>query len=305
MKLSIFLITVISTAWAQTKNVERSVRNPQGQIKYDEIDGSRVNLKYITPGNQWQLANAQRPQRAEGGSSHHLRQTQQTTAPQYRAPAPQPQSQKAQQQVKTPQYYSYKPYSAVPGHIRQLIDSVYQPQVPYVDPSSFLYGGGYAPPQQPAPSASEIPQAAYQQPSARYQSIDPQRYNDRTERQDRVAYKEDYEQQQQEQQQQQQQQQQVATSPFGTLPEPPTPILYLDKNMPTEIKQLLQYQAQIPYDVTANRIQYTPKNIFIPKPLSDDAKGPHYYRSKVYYPSDENVDAEYSQDQPIDEGQSH
>lgn len=203
----------------------------------------------------------------------------------------------------------------MPGHIRQLIDSVYQPQVPYVDPSSFLYGGGYASPQQPAPSASEIPQAAYQQPSAseipqaayqqpsaRYQSIDPQRYNDRTERQDRVVYKEDYEQQQQEQQQQQQQ---VATLPFGTLPEPPTPILYLDKNMPTEIKQLLQYQAQIPYDVTANRIQYTPKNIFIPKPLSEDAKGPHYYRSKVYYPSDENVDAEYSQDKPIDEGQSH
>lgn len=191
----------------------------------------------------------------------------------------------------------------MPGHIRQLIDSVYQPQAPYVDPSSFLYGGGYASPQQPAPSASEIPQAAYLQPSAKYQSIDPQRYNnnDRIERQDGVVYRtEDYEQQQQEQQQQQQ----VATLPIGTLPDPPTPTLYLDRNMPTEIKQLLQYQAQIPYDVTANRIQYTPKNVFIPKPLSDDVKGPHYYRSKVYYPND-NVDAEYSQDKPIDEAQSH
>ncbi|CAL1677093.1 unnamed protein product [Lasius platythorax] len=297
MRLPIFLIAIISTAWAQTKNIERTVRAPQGQVKYDEIDGSRVNWKYITPENQWrsQLANAQRSQRAEGGSSLHLRQTQQA-APQHRAPAPQPQSQEIQQ-VQTPQYYSYKPYSAVPGHIRQLIESTYQPQAPYVDPASFLYGGGYAP-QQPAPAASEVPEAAYLQPSARYQTIDPQGYNDRIERQDRVVYKEDYEQQQQEQQQ-------VATSPLGTLPEPPAPTLYLDKNMPTEIKQLLQYQAQIPYDVTANRIQYRPKSIFIPKPLSDDVKGPYYYRSKVYYTNDDNVDAEYSQDKPVDEGQGH
>lgn len=73
--------------------------------------------------------------------------------------------------------------------------------------------------------------------------------------------------------------------------------------MPTELKQLLQYQAQIPYDVTANRIQYRPKNIFVPKPLDDDVKGPYYYRSKIYYTDEDNVDAEYSQNKPVDEGQ--
>jgi len=76
--------------------------------------------------------------------------------------------------------------------------------------------------------------------------------------------------------------------------------------MPTEIKQLLQYQAQIPYDVTANRIQYTPKSVFIPKPLTDDVKGLYYYRSKVYYPNEDGVEnTEYSaQDyKPVDEQQ--
>ncbi|KAL6439631.1 hypothetical protein ACFW04_004018 [Cataglyphis niger] len=303
MKLSILLIAVISTAWAQTRNLERPFRVPEGrQVKYDEIDGSRINWKYVTSENQLrpQVANAERAQ-AGGGSSHHFRQTAQQTAP--RQHAPQPQSQLIKQ---TPQYYSYKPYSAVPGHIRQLINSVYQPQAPYVDPASFLYGGGYASPQQPAPAASEIPQVAYLQTATRYQSIDPQSYDNRVERQNRVIYKEDYDQQQQQQQQQQLQvQQQVATFPIGTLPDPPAPTLYLDKNMPTEIKQLLQYQAQIPYDVTANRIQYRPKSIFIPKPLSDNEKGPNYYRSKIYYTNDDNVDAEYSQSNPINEGQRH
>ncbi|XP_029673883.1 uncharacterized protein LOC115242020 [Formica exsecta] len=113
----------------------------------------------------------------------------------------------------------------------------------------------------------------------------------------------------QQQQQQQQQQgkghQQVVTLPIETLPDPPAPTLYLDKNMPTEIKQLLQYQAQIPYVVTANRIQYRPKSIFIPKPLSDNEKELNYYRSKVYYTDDENIDAEYSQNNPIDKDQRH
>lgn len=38
--LQILLIAVVSTAWAQTKDVERPVRAPQGQqIKYADIDG--------------------------------------------------------------------------------------------------------------------------------------------------------------------------------------------------------------------------------------------------------------------------
>ncbi|XP_011879548.1 PREDICTED: GATA zinc finger domain-containing protein 10-like [Vollenhovia emeryi] len=318
MKLPILLIVVISIAWAKAaENVGRSARAPQGQSKYAD-SGTRINWEYLAPQSQLrsQRANAQRYQRAEGGSPHRLRQAQ---APQHRTQPPQPQAQQAQQ-APGPQYYSYKPYSAVPDHIRQLIDSVYQPQAPYVDPTSFIYGGNHfaAAPQQreqqPAPAASEVPRGAYLQPSARYQSIDPQHFQQaqprydyserRVERQDRVAYKEDYEQQQQQQQQQQQEQQQVVF-PYASLPESPLPVLYLDKNMPTEIKQLLKYQAQIPYDVTANRIQYNPKNIFIPKPLPDDVKGTYYYRSKVYYPNDESVDAEYPRDKPVDEEQRH
>ncbi|KYQ58085.1 hypothetical protein ALC60_03137 [Trachymyrmex zeteki] len=298
MKLPILFIAVISIAWVKTENVGRSVRAPQEQIKYADSDDSRINSEYLAL--QSQLANAQRSQRAEGGSPLRLRQAQQPARPQ---------PQQTQQQAQGPQYYSYKPYSAVPSHIKQLIDSVYQPQAPYVDPTSFIYGGNYfaAAPQQreqPAPAASEYPRGAYLQPTERYQSIDPQKeqpryeYSDRrVERQDRVAYKEDYEQQQQQQQQQEQQQQPV--------PESPMPTLYLDRNMPTEIKELLKYQAQIPYDLTANRIQYTPKSIFVPKPLSDDVKGSYYYRSKIYYPSNDNVDAEYSQNKPVQEEQRH
>ncbi|XP_020287066.1 GATA zinc finger domain-containing protein 10-like [Pseudomyrmex gracilis] len=317
MKLAILFIAVASTAWAQTqKNVERPIRAPQRQIKYSELDGSKVNWRYVAPQTQW------RSQRAEGGSSLRLRQTQQEAPQQHRTPAPQPQQQQVQQlQPISPQQF-YRPYSSVPTHIKQLIETTYQSQAPYVDPSSFLYNTNYVAPeqyqqqQQPAQAASELPYSAYLRPSERYQSIDPQaaqsaynEYNERrVERQDRILYRDNYEQQQQQQQQQEQQQQQqqqqpiyqIARSPLAAVPEPPAPVLYLDKNMPSEIKQLLQYQAQIPYDVTANRIQYTPKNVFIPQPLSDDVKGPYYYRSKVYYAND-NVEPKYSQDKPVEE----
>ncbi|XP_026825400.1 adenylate cyclase, terminal-differentiation specific, partial [Ooceraea biroi] len=313
--LQILFAAVVSTAWAETKNIERPVRAPQGQIRYD-TDATRADWKYLTPQEQWRsrvVGNIQRIQRAESG--HRQRQNQRAVPHQQqqqqqqlqRVQSPQP-VQQAQQQVPGPQYYSYKPYTAVPSHIKELIQSAYQPQPPYIDPSSFLYSSYVAPQQyeqqQPASAASELPQAAYQKPSARYQSIDPRRvqsrreYSDRrVERQDRV-YGDEYA-----QQQQQQEQQQV---PIGTMPEPPLPTLYLDRNMPSAIKQLLQYQAQIPYDVTANRIQYTPKNVFIPRPLADDAKGPYYYRSKVYYPNEGGEEADYPQDhKPVDEQQRH
>lgn len=299
------------------------------------VAGSRVNWKYFAPeNNQWRPhapANAQRSQRAEGGSPHRLRQAQKA---QY-VPAPQaPPKEQLQQLTYAQRQQYYRPYSAVPSHIKQLIEQNYQPQPPYVDPTSFLYSSSFAVPQQHqqplalqqhqqqpapqqhqqqlAPAASEIPRAAYLQPTLRYQSIDQRKthprleYSDRrVERQDKVVYNQDYEQQQQQQQQEPQQTHQVAL-PIGTMPEPPLPTLYLDRNMPTEIKQLLQYQAQIPYDVIANRIQYRPKSVFVPKPLSDDVKGPYYYRSKVYYMNDDNVDeAEYPQDKPVDEEQRH
>lgn len=255
------------------------------------------------------MENVQRHQRAEGNSPQRPRQAQraqhaggpQQAQPQREQLRPIPQSIQNQQ--------FYRPYTAVPTHIKQLIAQNYQPQAPYVDPTSFLYSSSFAAPQQyeqqPASAASDLPRAAYLQPSARYQSIDPRKpqprldYSDRrVERQEDVVYKDNYE-----QQQQQQQHQQVAL--LVEMPEPPLPTIYLDKNMPSELKQLLQYQAQIPYDVTANRIQYTPKNVFIPKPLSDDVKGPYYYRSKVYYMDDDNIEEDYPQHKPVEEKQRH
>ncbi|XP_011147713.1 putative mediator of RNA polymerase II transcription subunit 26 [Harpegnathos saltator] len=330
MRLPILLVAVMSAAWAETRNAERPVRAPQGQVKYGDIDGSRIDWKYVAPQQQWRphLANAQRPQRAEGGSPHRPRQAQRG---QQHAAAPAQQSQPQQLLQPVPQSIQnqqfYRPYSAVPSHIKQLIEQNYQPQPPYVDPTSFFYSSTYVAPQQheqqqPAPAASELPRAAYLQPSARYQSIDQRRaqprfdysVDKRVERQDQVVYKDNYEQQQhqlaqQQQQQLAQQQQQQQQHPLAlsanTVPEPPLPTIYLDRNMPSELKQLLQFQAQIPYDVTANRIQYTPKSIFIPKPLSDDVKGPYYYRSKVYYMDEVDAEEEQQQSKPADEEQRH
>lgn len=39
IRLQILLVVVISTAWAETTNVERPVRAPQRQVKYDDVDG--------------------------------------------------------------------------------------------------------------------------------------------------------------------------------------------------------------------------------------------------------------------------
>lgn len=86
----------------------------------------------------------------------------------------------------------------------------------------------------------------------------------------------------QEQQQEEQQPQ---------YPQYPIPKLQFDKNMPMEIQQLLQYQAQIPYDVIANRIYYKPKSIFVPQPIPEDVKGPYNYRSQIIF-LDGNGEAE-------------
>lgn len=56
--------------------------------------------------------------------------------------------------------------------------------------------------------------------------------------------------------------------------------------MPSLIQQLLNLQAQIPYYVIANRINYKPKKMFIPKPISEDEKSAYTYRSKIYYMRD-------------------
>ncbi|XP_051156005.1 myb-like protein Q isoform X2 [Leptopilina boulardi] len=70
--------------------------------------------------------------------------------------------------------------------------------------------------------------------------------------------------------------------------------------MPTLIQQLLNLQAQIPYYVIANRINYKPKKMFIPKPIAEDDKGAYTYRSKVYYMRDDDNNNEENENKSVD-----
>lgn len=116
----------------------------------------------------------------------------------------------------------------------------------------------------------------------------------------RIVYKGSYEQQQQEEPRVEQ----IAV-PVERLPSPIPQKLVIDKNMPIQIQQLLQYQARLPYEVIANSITYKPKSLFVPKPIPVDGKGPYQYRSKVYYVNNEQYDDEFHSTKPVQENQRH
>ncbi|KAI4496630.1 hypothetical protein M0804_000440 [Polistes exclamans] len=338
MILSVFILTLASTVvLAQTDNSTRSIRAPQAaQINYDDPNGSKVNWKFYAPYNQQRthLENPQRTQRAE---------TSLTQAQIPSAPSQQHHQQRLVQSHHQPTPISnlvstqpeYKSYASVPIHIKELILQTYQPQRPYVDPSSFIYQQSeqLSPTKQTNSRADISHSNQYESPARKYQTIDDNRsastnfdYNHDglpKSSQERIDFKSDYDQhtqnteqfqhqqeqiqQQQAQIQQQQQQQQHIigiTVPVETMPVQPAPKLVIDKNMPQEIQQLLHYQAQIPYDVIANRITYRPKTLFIPKPIPDDSKGSYYYKSKIYFMKDDNID-EIENTKPVEENQHH
>ncbi|XP_066594031.1 uncharacterized protein DDB_G0290301-like isoform X2 [Prorops nasuta] len=199
---------------------------------------------------------------------------------------------------------TYRPYSDVPSHIKQLLVRTYEPQKPYVDPSAFIYSNI-----QQQPVQQESSRAAHQfeteapryKESFRSESSQASRPaslrsydNGLSQQQSRIQYRTDFEFPNRNQQQSELRQfhrpTQVDQQVHNQLPFVPAPKLNLDKNMPTEIQQLLQFQAQIPYDVIANRIYYKPKTLFIPRPLSEDAKASHSYRSEVIYLNDGEID---------------
>ena len=193
----------------------------------------------------------------------------------------------------------------VPTHIKQLILEMYEPQGPYVDPSVYIYQAHRQEPEEEQKqqnaeeqeeSAQATSQAQYDTAQVEYEPKYPTKYHNKA-KYGYIQYKDEQptvaesaapqygavperkeyvaeEQQQQQQQQQQPQQQQSA----------------VDDGMPKELHQLLNLQAQIPYHVIANRIFYKPKSIFVPKPFTDELKGPYKYRSKVYYVKDDDVD---------------
>ncbi|KAG7213069.1 hypothetical protein KM043_002399 [Ampulex compressa] len=350
MELRIVLLAFVTAAIAEEVKIGRLPRAPQGQIRYNDPDGTKVNWKFFAPQTQWQehLENSQRAQRAEASQSQHTQvqahqqphqQAQQQAYQQiqqqayqpahqpayqqahhqsHQQPQPQPQTVQPQPAQAQPQIHpnfnqiQYQPYSAVPSQIKQLISQTYAPQKAYVDPSSLIYDSHYFAPQQyEQQSASAIAEVAHQL-APEYQGehkLQARRdYLGKGEQQGAIEYREEYEQQPQQQQHQHQQQapehhqsQQQVLLPVET----PLPRLILDKGMPSEIQQLLQYQSRIPYDVIANRIQYKPRAFFVPKPLPEDAKGPYNYRSKVYYVNDEEVESDYQPRKPVEENQRH
>ncbi|XP_015437580.1 PREDICTED: mediator of RNA polymerase II transcription subunit 15-like [Dufourea novaeangliae] len=203
-----------------------------------------------------------------------------------------------------PNQLQYKPLSNAPSHVKQLLFNHFKPQRPYVDPSAFLQTTNYAIPQQVDQQPANAELSHYGQLSENYEQSEQQKirreYSDRG-LQGRIVYKDDY----QQPEQQQSPEVQYVPVPIEKLPIPPPSKLTFDKNMPPEIQQLLQFQAQIPYDVIANSISYKPKSLFVPKPLPPDTPGPYQYRSKVYYVNNDQYEPEYETSKPVQEDQRH
>ncbi|XP_076656107.1 uncharacterized protein LOC143360840 [Halictus rubicundus] len=212
----------------------------------------------------------------------------------------------AQAQAHQEPVQQYRPLSEGPAYLKQLLLESFKPQRPYADPSAFLYTTNFAVPQPRDQQPANAELSHYEQPSESYEQ--PEQLKTRREYTDsglqgKIVYKDDYKQQEQ----QQSPQVQYVQVPIEKIPNPSPPRLVFDKSMPPEIRQLLQYQAQLPYDVTANSITYKPKTLFIPKPLPSDASGPYQYRSKVYYVNDDRYDQvpEFETAKPVQEEQRH
>ncbi|XP_078033017.1 uncharacterized protein LOC144467899 [Augochlora pura] len=201
-----------------------------------------------------------------------------------------------------PNQLQYKPLSAGPAYVKQLLLENFKPQRPYADPSAFLYTTNYVGPQQRDQQSANAELSHYEQQSYE-QPEQPKTRREFSGRglQGRIVYKDDYKRQDQ----QESPQLQYVQVPIEKIPTPPAPTLLLDKNMPPEIRQLLQFQAQLPYDVIANSITYKPKSLFIPKPLPPDASGSYHYRSKVYYANDDQFEPEFETTKPVQEEQRH
>ncbi|XP_017753099.1 PREDICTED: putative uncharacterized protein DDB_G0271606 [Eufriesea mexicana] len=340
MKLRVLLIALISTALAEEQTEKRSARSPQAQIKYNDPNGLKVNWKYFAPPSQWRpyLQNpesSQQPQQdhphpsglsqeqlqsqlvqVEGDTLEHRSFEQHQTEPeaqqvpnqiQYRTYVqPQPVESQSDATQPDPNQIQYSNYQdPAPSHAKQVILQNFKPQNAHPDQSYNSYPTGIAAPQQYNQQPANAGLAQYDQSLENYEQEEQQKsrreYPDRS-LQGRIVYKSDYEEQQQ---QQQQPQLDRIPVPIERLPSPIPHKLVIDKNMPMEIRQLLQYQARLPYEVIANSISYKPKSVFVPKPLPAETKGPYNYRSKVYYVNDDQYETDYGTSKPVEENHRH
>lgn len=173
----------------------------------------------------------------------------------------------------------YKPFSQVPQHLKQLLTQSYEMQFPHVDPDAFLHQvpeyswGEVIHPKSQSQSQTQSPKMVAMD---RREKIKPNFRGSEDENQ----------------------------SPARPMSHSPMPMrLNFDKSVPIEIQQLLNFQAQIPYNVIANHIVYKPEKPFVPEPLPMDDNEPYKYRSKIYYAVMTNGEEKksFTEDQTHDE----
>lgn len=192
-------------------------------------------------------------------------------------------------------------YSNAPSQAKQVILEDFKPQSIHPDSASFAYPSNAPIAQQydQQPANAGISQYEHENYEQEEQHKSRRDYADRS-LQGKIVYKEDYE-----QREQQEPQVEHISVPVERLPPPIPQKLVIDKNMPMEIQQLLQYQARLPYEVIANTISYKPKSLFVPKPFPAETKGPYRYRSKVYYVNNDQYEGDYGTTKPVEESQRH
>ncbi|XP_015590312.1 uncharacterized protein LOC107265399 [Cephus cinctus] len=283
MNLRVLLLTLVSMCLAQDVVTGRFSRSPESHIQYSDPNGLKVNWKLYAPYTQWKshLEKPQRAQRAETGTIHPTSNHQ-----------VQPIKNEVLQNKVEAEQVQYKPYFAVPTHIKELIVRAYKPHGAYIDPEAFIYKTH---PQNLAPVYDQSA-VAQSQSSQTHQDDIKQSAAYKPKAQEYIIFGGKIEKQEKNDNAQNHQEAKVPYSSLMSAPQPVVSMAHLDysKNMPVEIQRLLHYQAQLPYNVIANHILYQPKSIFIPKPLAEQEKGPYQYRSKVYVLKNNQADVDPS-----------
>ncbi|XP_058789153.1 uncharacterized protein LOC131663079 [Phymastichus coffea] len=320
MKSLLVVALLISTCLAEKKESAqpRLARAPQGHIQYSDPDGLKVSWKLYSPHSQWRshLEEAQRNERAESGTTQPSFGSYQgeLIRPAANAAAPAIASEKSAQSIQ-PVQVQYKPHSMVPSHIKQLIHEMYEPQAPYIDPAVFIYR-----PHRQLEEARQRQQASSEQDKSFEQVTSLGQHDDGLSSFEHIPkFQSEFSFDKPKLELAQYADDQsglfatTATPLYGTVPqrEPfsgeeqefsqekqhqqaQTP--RQNDNMPKEIHELLNLQAQIPYHVIANKIVYKPKSMFIPKAFKEDAKTPYKYRTKVYYIKNDEAEEQKSKE---------
>ncbi|CAD6235997.1 GSCOCG00008042001-RA-CDS [Cotesia congregata] len=316
-----FLLVTVSSQFIHAEDApHRRLRAPQqSRADYQTPDGYEVNGKMFTPNSQWKA-----------------REQRQNTRQEPRAPI----------QKQTEEFYQYKPYSAIPENIKQLLNYYYTPQAPYVNPHSFFYNINpmqtlaqdnsgdnskqqeYLPPQESKEfsASQQFPGPESWSPSTRQPTYSPPVGHDENQNQNQqnslahrsnypshtlasikktpkagIKYKDDLTPNQYQNQNHQRfgyrssansrqdQGKRSLEKDLGNYEKKPSQGY---PNMPQEISQILQFQAQIPYNVLANQILFEFKKPLVPQPLPNDIQYSGHYPNKVYYvrPDGEIVD---------------